>query len=199
VSLAAIAKTDGERGERYGEVLQLEAAILADLERHAEAAKHFARACEIVAFTSSDTSSQVGECWLSETVALSGLGKNREALGLLEKTLPIMVRAYGDVHPQVANTLLSRGLVHAELGQRAAAVADLEAAIKQFETFSLDPGHLAAAQWALAKTLWQSDPRRAKPLLEQALVTFDKAGASWAQTRTDAAEWLASNGRPKRR
>ena len=197
-ALVQIAKVKGDRNERYGEVLQLEGTILSDLERYSEAVPKFERACDIIAFQSGEKASPLAQCYLSECVALSGLGKNKEALALIEKALPILSRAFGEPHPEVANAFVTRGALHAELGHHAAAIADLEHAIEIFSKAQIESGHLAGAEWALAKELWHSDPPRARALLEKALKHFDTATGGWAQTRADAAEWLATNGKPKR-
>jgi hypothetical protein len=78
-------------------------------------------------------------------------------------------------------------------------IADLERAVANFEKVSSDPGHLANAQFRLAQALWSRDHRRAQALLAQSLQTFDKASLGWMGQHFEASEWLASNGKPKRR
>jgi tetratricopeptide (TPR) repeat protein len=192
-----IARLQSDRSERYGEVLGLEASILVDLDRVTEAETLFARACDVIAFQAGDGSSQEAECWMNESEALFRIGRSAEVVALMDKALPALVKTYGEDHPQVANALVTRGAAHHRLGHHVAATADLEKSIAMFAKVPIEGGHLAGAEWALAKELWRRDPTRAHALIETALKRFDTASVTWSRTRADAAEWLATDGNPK--
>jgi eukaryotic-like serine/threonine-protein kinase len=192
------ARIEGERSARYGELTQVEAEILGELGRFAESARRFERACDILAFYTGEGSAAQAACWLGHAIMLGRSRDLRGALALVDKTLPILVDAYGDLHPQVANAHLTRGSIRLDLEARDAAVADLEQAVALFEKLSLDAGHLAAAQFALAKALWPRDRDRAGALLDSAIATFQTASESWAETREEATAWLTTKGRLKR-
>jgi hypothetical protein len=180
-------------------VLQIEAEILHQLERHREAAVDFARACDITAFHQGERSADHAACELSHAIALGDAGDAAAALATLDKTIPTLLASFAEPHPQIANALLTRGMLRVEAGQTAAGIADLERAVANFEAITLDAGHLAAAQFALAKALWKRDHTRARSLLQIALKTFDHASLSWTAQHVQAEEWLASNGKPKHR
>ncbi len=197
ISLRALAKLEGERSGRYGELLQVEADILHSLERHDEAAAHFTRACDITAFHNGETSADHAACELAQAMALDDAGQHAKALTIVERALPVLVESFGEPHPQVGNALLTRGQLRVEQGHEAEGIADMERAVANFEKITADPGHLAAAQWGLARALWKRDHTRAKALLEQALETFKKASLGWTAQHYQAEEWLATNGKPK--
>ncbi len=116
----------------------------------------------------------------------------------MNKVVAIFTKTYGAEHPQTANAVLNRGSVHSDLGSHAAAIADYEQAIVRLEKVALDPGHLAASKWALAKELWTTDPARAHHLIHEALTAFESASPNWYRYRDDAQVWLATNGKPPR-
>jgi tetratricopeptide (TPR) repeat protein len=198
-ALKALAAIEGERSGRYGEMLQVEADLLHNLGRHAEAASHYARACDITAFQNGEKSGDHAQCELGRSMALLAGGDKRGALAMVDRVFPLLLESYGEPHPQLANALLTRGALRVEFGQTAEGIADLERAVTNFEQASLDAGHLANAKWQLAKALWRSDRERAKPLLEDALKGFAKSSLGWAANHAEASEWLATNGKPKRR
>jgi hypothetical protein len=169
--------------------------ILANLERFAEADAQLARACENLAFHGGEHSGLYGECVQQRVIALSGLGKNTDALALAEQLVPIMVAVYGEDHVQAANAHVARGTLHAALGHRALAIADLEAAVAAFsrDANTLDRGHLAAAEIALADAICPDDRTRARALAKASLAHFEHASAQWARTRAEANRWLASH------
>jgi tetratricopeptide (TPR) repeat protein len=176
--------------------MQVEADILHNLERHEESAAHFARACDIAAFHNGDKSTDHAACELAQAMALSDAGHHARALSVIDNALPVLVESFGEPHPQVANALLTRGTLRIAAGQEDAGIEDLERAVKNFEQVTADAGHLAAAQWGLARALWKRDHARAKRLLEQALETFDKASLSWMAQHVEASQWLATDGHP---
>jgi eukaryotic-like serine/threonine-protein kinase len=196
-SLRAVAKIEGERSGRYGELMTIEADILHNLERHEESAAHFARACDIAAFHNGEKSADHAACELAQAMALNDAGQHARALAVIDSALPVLVEMFGEPHPQVANALLTRGQLRIDAGDELAGIADLERAVANFEKVTADPGHLAAAQWGLARALWKRDPARARPLLERALETFKSASLSWMSQHVQAEEWLATNGNPK--
>jgi tetratricopeptide (TPR) repeat protein len=191
-STKAIANILGDRSERYGEALSLEANILADLGRFADAEQRFVRACEIIAFGAGAESSVLAECWINETNALAGLNEDAGALALVDKALPILIKAYGENHPQVATAYVIRGALRANL-DKPGATDDLERGRALFAAGKLDPGHLAAAEWALGKRIYKQDKQRGCELIEEAVLRFEGASASWGTTRKDAEEWLATH------
>jgi hypothetical protein len=193
---AAIARLLGERSERHGEALSLVASLLADLERHAEAAQQFARACDVIAFGLGEGTSRQAECWIGEIGALIGLRRFTDALALADRSLPILIKAYGDRHPQVATAYSQRGYLRWELG-RPGGIADLEHALALFGEHQLDPGHRAGVQWALGRALWRTAPARARALVEEAVAQLRTANGTWAAARRDAESWLAAH--PARR
>src|SRR5207302_3993870 len=115
------------------------------------AEQKIARACDVIAFQTGDESSAVAECRVNETTALVDLDRPAPALALIDKALPVLIKTYGDEHWEVGSALAQRGALHGRLGHHAAAVADLERAIAMFEQLAPEPGHLAAAKWALAR------------------------------------------------
>ncbi|HEY5922469.1 MAG TPA: serine/threonine-protein kinase [Kofleriaceae bacterium] len=198
-AMHALAKLEGERSARFGQLLSIKADALHLLERHGEAAVQFARACDIAAFHHGEKSSDHAACELNRAMALVDAGDHATALRVIDKAVPTLLDAFGEPHPQVANALLTRGILRVKAGQSANGIADLERAVKNFEPGTADAGHLANAQWHLAKALWPIDRERAKPILDQALETFKRASLTWVAQHTEAAEWLATNGKPKRR
>ncbi|HEX4454727.1 MAG TPA: protein kinase [Kofleriaceae bacterium] len=196
VSTIGVRGVVGDRQERYGEVLQIEGAILDELGRFREAVIALDRACDVIAFGAGDTSSEAATCWLQQASARSDAGNDPAAMALVEKALPVLVSAYGELHPVVANAYLARGAVRAALGQRDGAIADFQRAADDFGKLDADIGHLAGAEYGLAKELWPRDHARAERMLRQALDHFTNAGATWKDTRDEAAEWLATDGHP---
>ncbi len=196
VSTDGVRGVVGDRQERYGEVLQIEGSILDEIGRSREAVVALDRACDVIAFGAGDTSSEAATCWLQQASARSDSGNDPAAMVLVEKALPVLVRAYGELHPVVANAYLARGAVHAALGQRDGAIADFQRAVDDFGKLDADIGHLAGAEYGLAKELWPRDHARAERVLRQALDHFTNAGATWKDTRDEAAEWLATDGHP---
>jgi tetratricopeptide (TPR) repeat protein len=199
IALAGIEHTHGVRSERYGEALELEGEILSEVGHAAEAVKTLARACEILAFTTAPDSSTVAECWLAQSNALAGVDRDAEALALVDQAMPLLVTAYGADHPQVANALTHRGQLHSGLGHTAAALADLERAVKLFEGVQMDTGRVASARWLLGKELWRRDHARAKGLVEAAIAGLATAPGQWADIRSEAEDWLATDGHPRHR
>ena len=192
-----LAKLDGERNERYGNALAVEGAILLNLERYPEAEKVLVRACDVVAFHAGDNTTQEAQCRINEVTSLAGVGKVKEALALDEKILTLLQTAYGDEHPSVVIALGERGELRTALEDRAGGVADLEEAVRRFDKHPDDPSRRAAFSVALADSLWPTDPRRAKMLLEDAIAVLSKVH-SWSDAREAAKELLATNGHPKR-
>jgi eukaryotic-like serine/threonine-protein kinase len=166
-----LAKLDGERNERYGNALQVDGAILLDLERYPEAEKVLVRACDVIAFHAGDNTTQEAQCRIAEVTALAGVGKRKEALALDEKVVTVLQGAYGNDHPSVVIALAQRGELRIALGDRAGGLADLEEAVKRFDTHHDAPGRRAALTVALANALQASDPQRAKQLLRDSLAT----------------------------
>jgi eukaryotic-like serine/threonine-protein kinase len=184
----------GERTQRYAEVVSLEASILVDLDRNAEADKRFARACEIMALVGGDSATVVAECNLRRSGALHGMHKDAEAARLLDTVLPMLEAAYGPRHVQLAEAHASRGVIRAELGRHAEALSDLELAVSIYGESTVDPTHLAHAQIALGMEAWAKDKARGRALVTQGLDTLAKAdAATWAETRHEAETWLASH------
>jgi serine/threonine protein kinase/tetratricopeptide (TPR) repeat protein len=192
-----LAKLDGERNERYGNALEVDGAILLDLERYPEAEKVLVRACDVIAFHAGDNTTQEAQCRIAEVTALAGVGKVKEALALDEKVVAVLQGAYGDDHPSVVIALGERGELRTALGDRAGGLADLEEAVKRFDNHHDAPGRRAALSVALAEVLWSTDPQRAKQLLQDSLAVLSTI-RSWADARAAAQELLATNGHPKR-
>ncbi|HEY1813653.1 MAG TPA: protein kinase [Kofleriaceae bacterium] len=184
----------GDRQERSGEMLEIEGVILDELGRYREAAKALDRACDIIDFGTHDSSSEAAQCWLQQASVHADLGDNTLGLALVEKALPVLRSAYGELHPLVANAFLARGVARSTLGQHDGAIADFQRAADDFAKLDADIGHLAGAEYALAKELWPRDRTRARQVLQRALDHFAKAGATWKDTRAEAAEWLATDG-----
>jgi tetratricopeptide (TPR) repeat protein len=187
----------GDRHERTGEVLAVEGVILDELDRYREAATTLDRACDIIDFGAGDSSSEAATCWLEQASAHSDLGDNTLALALVDKALPILRRAFGELHPTVANAFLAHGMIASTLGHHDDAIRDFERAAADFGKLDADIGHLASAETALAKELWPRDHARARQLMQQALDR--KTGATWKAARDEAAEWLATDGHPRKR
>src|SRR5262249_16658213 len=154
--IAAYAKIAGERGARYGEFLCVEASVLIDLDRPAEAAQMLARASEIIAFANGDDASTHAECDLSHATPLPRLRHHTAALAMFDRVVAVLVKAHGASHPEVAGALTKRGAAHAALGHHKAALADFEQAISILAPAQLEPGYLASARWGLGKELWPS-------------------------------------------
>jgi eukaryotic-like serine/threonine-protein kinase len=190
IALQRVVKLEGERSPLYGELTKLEANILGTLDRFAESARRFDRACDILAFHHGEDSRMHAECSILHAMALHTSGDLRRSLALIVKAAPVVLATYTEPHPQIANVLLTRGTVLLDLGRRDAAVPDLERAAAQFEKLALDPGHLAGAQFVLAKALWPRDRARARALLDTALATFETASPAWTRTRDEARTFL---------
>ena len=165
-----LAKLDGERNERYGNALQVDGAILLDLERFPEAEKVLVRACDVIAFHAGDNTTQEAQCRIAEVAALAGVGKRKEALALGERVVAVLQGAYGNDHPSVVIALAQRGELRIALGDRAGGLADLEDAVKRFDNHHDAPGRRAALTVALANALRPSDPQRAQ-LLRDSVAT----------------------------
>ncbi len=195
----AVAAIEGERSRGYGELLQGEADILQNLGHYAEADTVFARACDIAAFRHGERSPDHAACQLLQVMALVAADQDEAALALIERALPVLVTSFGEPHPQVANGFALRGHLRVALGQRDAGIADLERAIASFQKITVDPGHLAAAQWGLAQALWDKDRARAQAMIEDALKTFEHASPTWATLHAEAKVWRETNGKPGRR
>jgi len=166
-----LAKLDGERNERYGNALQVDGAILLDLERFSEAEKVLVRACDVIAFHAGDNTTQEAQCRIPEVTALARIGKVKEALALDERVVAVLQTAYGDDHPSVVVALAQRGELRIALGDRAGGLADLEEAVKRFDHHHDAPGRRAALTVALANALRPSDPQRAEQLLRDSIAT----------------------------
>jgi tetratricopeptide (TPR) repeat protein len=199
VGVTALAMVDGGRDERYGEALSLEATILASLGRPAEAEARFARACDVIAFTTGEGSSAQVDCWQSEIGVLFELGRKSEAVALGDKLVAALEKLYPAPHSAFAQGLITRGQVHAQLGQPEAAIADFERALGVLAKAPPgDPGIEASARWGLARQLWTRDHTRATIELARALKLYDRAPPAWQGEAAMAAEWLATNGHPRK-
>jgi eukaryotic-like serine/threonine-protein kinase len=166
-----LAKLDGERNERYGNALEVDGAILLNLERYPEAEKVLVRACDVIAFHAGDNTTQEAQCRIAEVTALAGVGKLKEALALDEKVVAVLQGAYAADHPSVVIALAQRGELRTALGDRAGGLVDLEEAVRRFDTHHDAPDRRAALSVALANALQASDPQRAKQLLRDSLAT----------------------------
>jgi tetratricopeptide (TPR) repeat protein/predicted Ser/Thr protein kinase len=187
-----MARTRGKRSERYAEALAAQGDVLVHKRRFAQAEPVLARACDILAFGHpGDDEDIVAGCERTHSTALAGLHREAEALAKLDAALPALVKANSDAHPEVAHTLLIRGTVHASLGHHQQAVADLSRAIEIFGKSELEPGYLAAAQWARGKELWGGEPARARADIEAAVALFKTGAGRWSRQRDDATAWLA--------
>jgi tetratricopeptide (TPR) repeat protein len=192
-ALAGIAKIQGERSARYGEALELKGNILVDLGRIAEGELRLARACDVLAFQSSENPAIEGMCANQHAAALAAMGRGREALAVIERSLPRMQATLGEGHPIVGQALKARAFALSRLGQHALAIADLERALGVFEHAQVDPGAYAEVEVMLASELPPSDRARARRLYDDAIPRLDHAG--WLVSRDDAIARRARNSR----
>ncbi len=189
---AIVARVNGERDERFAEILWLEAGVLGQLGRSGDAVQAMTRACEIVAFRSGERSAMYGQCLLEQAVELSSDGKGQRALELVERALGILLEQVGEKHPNTANARLVRGALYQELGRTQEAVPELERAVAAFQALPLDVGHLGGAKLALAEAVARRDPERARELGTEAISLFDQGAGEWATSKQDAEKFLRS-------
>ena len=197
LAIAKISKIVGERSERYGEALRMKATILHDLDRNAESTTMFARACEILAFTSGEDSAQQAGCLADSAGVLRALERYPEALAKLDKSMPVLLKAFGDHHPQIAANLLERGALYFETGKLDLARQDFERALAIFHMSTIDPGQVAAGEWARPRHLEIRSRARQGPPHRSPREVRHRAARRRPQ-RDAVAEWLATDGHPKR-
>jgi len=197
-ALDAIAKIQGKRSQRYGELLSTQSDILSAMGRHAEAEPQFARACEIVAFATGDDAAPYAMCEASHSAALIGLHRYAAAKAKLDRAVLQLGKTLGESHPIVAQSLELRGTAQAALGHRQAAIADFERTIAALASSQLEPGVLASARWKLGRELWTDQRPRAHEEIVAARALFESAAGKWAHERAEAAAWLAKHDRAVR-
>jgi tetratricopeptide (TPR) repeat protein len=183
----------GGRNERYGEALSVEATLLDELGRPAEAEPLYARACDVIAFVDGDDSEQVAQCNVSRATALGNLHRHREALPLLDRAVDALGARLGEHHLQVADARRVRGDLELELGRTAAALADFQHALDVLASVQVEPGYLAAARYGLGRAMWSRDPAKGRALVEQAVAEFATASPAWKRAHDEATAWLAAH------
>ena len=193
IAKAAYTKTSSERNERWGEASIIEAAVLADLQRFREAETMFARACDVIAFSTGGNTSSDAECWTSEAAALDGLGNHQGAFALADKSIAVLEKSYGPDHPHVAMAYAIRGEYRGEMGDHANAIADLQHALDVIAKSSSDPGHTADITYHFGRELWTRDRARGRAIVELANAWFETSSGGWRRNLPEIHAWLASH------
>jgi tetratricopeptide (TPR) repeat protein len=128
------------------------------------------------------------------------LGERHRALSLFKRALAINEKSWGADHLLNAALLVNIGRTLIDWHQPAEAIAPLKRAVSIRETREDHPAKLAAAQFALARALWESGRAkgRAKSLAIEARETYASVGAP-NQELAEIDDWLALRGwRPQR-
>jgi tetratricopeptide (TPR) repeat protein len=128
------------------------------------------------------------------------LGEQHRALSLFKRALAINEKAWGADHLLNAALLVNIGKTLIAWHQPAEAIAPLKRAVSIREMREDHPAKLAAAQFALARALWESGhaKRRAKYLAIEAREAYASMGAP-NQELAEIDDWLALRGwRPHR-
>ena len=198
-AVAAVARTQGQRSQRYGEAVMRRGDLLARMGRYREAAPRLDRACEILAFArGDDDADQVAACQVSRAAVLGGLHRDAQAVAAINQVVPVLTQAYGETHLRVAEALLVRGGAQVGRGNRDAALADLARVIAVLANKQVESGYLATARWRHGAALWPEQPVAARAEVTQALTLFDTANGRWSRERDDARRWLLRHGGPQR-
>jgi tetratricopeptide (TPR) repeat protein len=124
-----------------------------------------------------DVANLTGDC-------TAAIARYRQARAIWEKT-------QGADHPDIAGALTGEGECLTTLGKPQEALGVLERALKIHTLHPGEPGDLATAQFALAKTLaGVGQQGRASPLAREALANFTKAGEGKRDRRAEVEAWL---------
>jgi serine/threonine protein kinase/tetratricopeptide (TPR) repeat protein len=103
---------------------------------------------------------------------LLALDRPRDAKAHFEVAQGIWRESFGLANPQTISTTISIARCDSRLGQPDEALAKLEALL----AYDVEPGTRAGIQLELAQVLLERDPKRARMLLEAAIVHVDQDG-----------------------
>jgi serine/threonine-protein kinase len=121
--------------------------------------------------------------------AVAELGRHEEALRHLQRALALREAAFGRDHPDVAYSLLEIGTSELALGRTSNAVRSLERALSIAKSRAASPERTADIQFALARALARSDPKRARTLALAARKAYEQSGSFPAELR-EVTKWL---------
>lgn len=147
-----------------------------------EAIEHFNTSLEIYERAVGDDHVDVADVLSNLGVAYQDLEKFDEALGANVRALEIYETQLPEGHASIASAQLGVGLAYMGQGEPAKAIGPLEAALDSAIKQD-DPEDIATVRFDLARALYAAgQPKRAKPLMQQAAKDFD------ALDRSDDAE-----------
>ena len=122
-----------------------------------------------------------GASQLNRGVAHENLGRVLHQLGLFEEALShqrvaldLRVQVFGDGHPLVSGPLTGIGQCLVALGRSEEALDPLSRALEIREQGGAGPRYLAPTRFALSQALAESDPGRARSLLDAAAADAEK-------------------------
>ncbi len=184
---AAQARAAAARGKRSGDVAfyeQLEAALLADVGKIAEAEPLIRRACETLAIAMGEGSIEHAGCLADQAAIELEAGHLDDAMAHADESIRA-VEGLRSFHADVAAVYQVRGEISRRRGELERAAADFDRAISLCPPYA-DRGYLASARFAKARLLATTDKAAAKALLQQALEAWQPDAGMWRRQLAEA-------------
>jgi eukaryotic-like serine/threonine-protein kinase len=190
---AKVMAVGGARSPEAAEFHQLQARLLADAGHLGEAMPLIARACEAIAFTENERSLEYAACLADQAQLELRSDRVAKALEHIEKAISIG-ESVGWSRPDIAVAYQVRGEARRSRGDQAGAAADFDRAIK-LATADADPGYLASARLAKARSLITADRAAAIALVRAAIAAWRPDPGLWRRELHEAETVLAKLGR----
>jgi len=187
-ALAIVEKTHGPEHPQVADMLTGLATAEVFSGRLGDGLAHHERALSIRIEAMGEDNAKTAETGVTVADTKRRLGDARGARRSLDRWLPILTAKLGERHPHVAQARTTLGLVELESG-------DLEAARTAFELADAALGDVETEDRALldygyGRVLWDSEPTRARSMLE-AVAALD--GHLTAPVAERAKDWLAGH------
>lgn len=184
---AAQARAAAARGKRSADVAfyeQLEAALLVDVGKLAEAEPLLRRACETLAIAIGEGSIDHAGCLADHAALDLEAGRLDEALAHAEDSIR-SIEGLRSFHADVAAVYQVRGELLRRRGELERAAADFDRAISLCPPYA-DRGYLASARLAKARLLAMTDKPAALALLQQAIEAWQPDAGMWRRQLAEA-------------
>lgn len=184
---AAQARAAAARGRRSGDVAfyeQLEAALLADVGKIAEAEPLIRRACETIATAMGEGTIEHAGCLADQAAIELEAGRLDDALAHAEESIRA-VESLRSFHADVAAIYQVRGELLRRRGAPERAAVDFDRAISLCPPYA-DRGYLASARFAKARLLATTDRVAALTLLRQAIEAWQPEAGMWRRQLAEA-------------